>query len=71
MYFLLPDSPDYQSEGLRWFDLVIRGVFVNILGILGLVLNTLIIVVVRKPELKRASINLVLLCKYPLVSVFN
>ena len=61
-----PDCKDGsdESQPLKWFHLIFRGVLVNIFGIIGLVLNTLIIVVVRKPELKNVSINLILLSKY-------
>ena len=45
------------------FDLVVRGVIVIALGCLGIIFNTMIIIVLRKPEFTKVSINLIMLCK--------
>ena len=46
------------------FDLVVRGVLVNALGCLGIAFNIMIIIVLRKPEFTKVSLNLIVLCKF-------
>ena len=46
------------------FDLVVRGVLVNALGCLGIAFNIMIIIVLRKPEFTKVSLNLIIICKF-------
>ena len=52
------------SPSTEWFDLVVRGVLVPTLGCLGMIFNIMIIIVLRKPEFTKFSINLIMLCKF-------
>ena len=52
------------SLSTEWFDLVVRGVLVPTLGCLGMIFNVMIIIVLRRPEFTKVSINLIMLCKF-------
>ena len=52
------------SPSTEWFDLVVRGVLVPTLGCLGMIFNIMIIIVLRRPEFTKFSINLIMLCKF-------
>ena len=52
------------SLSTEWFDLVVRGVLVPTLGCLGMIFNIMIIIVLRRPEFTKVSINLIMLCKF-------
>ena len=55
---------DKVSPSTEWFDLVVRGVLVPTLGFLGMIFNIMIIIVLRRPEFTKVSINLIMLCKF-------
>ena len=55
---------DKVSISTEWFDLVVRGVLVPSLGCLGILFNFMIIIVLRRPEFTKVSINLIMLCKF-------
>ena len=52
------------SPSTELFDCVIRGVLVPTLGCLGIIFNIMIIIVLRRPEFTKFSINLIMLCKF-------
>ena len=51
------------SPSTELFDRVVRGVLVPTLGCLGMIFNIMIIIVLRRPEFSKVSINLIMLCK--------
>ena len=55
---------DMVSISTEWFDLLVRGVLVPSLGCLGILFNFMIIIVLRRPEFTKVSINLIMLCKF-------
>ena len=56
-------GPYYRSPWIKRLDLGLRGVLLNIFAIFGIFFNILIIIVVRKPALKKMSINHIILGK--------
>ncbi len=55
---------DKLSSSTELFDLVVRGVLAPTFGCLGIIFNIMIIIVLRRPEFTKVSINLIMLCKF-------
>ena len=60
----MENDNDKPSPSTELFDLVVRGVLAPTFGCLGMIFNIMIIIVLRRPEFTKVSINLIMLCKF-------